>query len=668
MNAKTEQNGFDCLSDQILRDFNSGLIEDPALEERVAGHLSSCDACDKRLTAVPTDTLVALLRAPDPLAPLIESGQLPTDQSVVSTKSFLLGGAEQSDTATGHAIAPLADNLPLKIDHYFVIRELGRGGFAQVYLARDPEHQRLVAIKVPRADRLATQASRAAFVKEARTIAVLDHPNIVPLYDCRELADGRCIVVMKYIEGRTLREAMATERFSYRESAELIAKIADALHEAHKRGIWHRDVKPTNILLDQDGEPYLTDFGLALHEDQQHLLTDQLAGTLPYMSPEQISGRVNHIDGRSDIWSLGIVLYELLTRKRPFSGASVDQLQGQIKERSPRSVSAINPHIPARLQAFCERCLQKRPEQRYETAAALAADLRAVQHKSVGWRTILAVAAGIAVLSLGLASVLMPQNGETSPEIVGPTQSLEMGPPNIANPHRTDSEVSSLVVTHAVLDRPLKRVVFEAVNNNRYLLDQKRQELFVKHDPGSGRALLAFDTPGTSDFTLRFKASLERGGVGCFWALHEDANAFPNKTTRCLAVMLFRIEGVDKQEDLRVRVDELQLEPSPFDYTRLRMVKSKEIARAMYKYKPQAGVPETQLDLQVRVLDGKVENLIVNKAPIKLEWQVLPPGWRSQVPAECGILVFDGSATISDATLLIKEHPNGKRDRIQSDF
>jgi eukaryotic-like serine/threonine-protein kinase len=272
------------------------------------------------------------------------------------------------------ASAPGPD-YPAEIGRYRVTRVLGQGSFGRVYLAHDDALGRPVAIKVPISPRCALYLDFDAYLTEARILARLSHPNIVPVYDVGHTTGGSFYIVSKYMEGGDLAALMRRGRTEFAKSAELVAIVSEALHYTHTHDLFHRDIKPANILLDSEGTPCLCDFGLALRDEDVGRGAPYV-GTAAYMSPEQARGEGHLVDGRSDIFGLGVVFYELLTGRRPFRGDTRDQILYKITSVEPRPPRQIDDTIPRELERICLKALSKRATERYSTARDLADDLR----------------------------------------------------------------------------------------------------------------------------------------------------------------------------------------------------------------------------------------------------------------------------------------------------
>jgi serine/threonine protein kinase len=279
-----------------------------------------------------------------------------------------------SEIGLADTILPEVDLPRILADRYRLDTLMGVGGFGRVYKGFDTWLERAVAVKVPKVDRPVGAEEVDQCRIEAKKVARLRHPNIVPVHDVGK-DGGSCFIVSEWIEGENLANRMNDVRLPHLQAVRIIAEVADALAHAHAHGYVHRDIKPANILLDGSGRAYLTDFGIAVVEEE--LLKDVgAAGTLPYMAPEQLDNGLGPADHRADIYALGVVLFELLTGRRPFRAASPFDLREQILAGDVPPPRSIETSVPEALERFCLRCLARSPNARYQEADSLAGDLR----------------------------------------------------------------------------------------------------------------------------------------------------------------------------------------------------------------------------------------------------------------------------------------------------
>ncbi|RLQ22625.1 hypothetical protein DWB85_06490 [Seongchinamella sediminis] len=274
---------------------------------------------------------------------------------------------------------PAGESLPQQpgeviLGRFEVKRYLGQGAFGYVFLAYDLELDRLVAMKKPRQQLLSHYDSLESFIAEARTVAQLDHQHIVPVYDCIRTPEDACYIVSKFIRGQDLGQLLQQGRISLPETVRIIRDAALALHHAHLAGIVHCDIKPANVIVGADGSTHVTDFGIAYNPQQQSGLAGD-AATPAYMSPEQADANTRALDGRTDIYALGVLLYQLMCGQLPFQGDTREQLAVAISSGEVRPPRQIDDSIPRELERICLQAIARDPGQRYTTALDLARDL-----------------------------------------------------------------------------------------------------------------------------------------------------------------------------------------------------------------------------------------------------------------------------------------------------
>lgn len=268
--------------------------------------------------------------------------------------------------------------FPQIFGDYELLAELGTGGMGVVYRARHRSLDRIVALKMIRRGSSAASAELVRFRQEAQSAARLNHPHVVPVYEVGE-HEGQPYFTMQYVSGTTLAERLADGPLAPREAARLLLPVCEAIQAAHRQGVLHRDLKPSNILIDSVGRPLVTDFGLAkrVEADSSLTQTGAILGTPTHMAPEQAAGSRGHVGPATDVYSLGTILYQMLTGRPPFQGASPMETVLMVLEQEPLPPRLLNPLADRSLEMIALKCLQKPPELRYATAQGLADDLRA---------------------------------------------------------------------------------------------------------------------------------------------------------------------------------------------------------------------------------------------------------------------------------------------------
>ncbi len=315
--------------------------------------------------------------------PICQSDNLEQSNFCSNCGSELRASREESYSRTKTFLKPSQELTvgSLFAEKYQITDLLGKGGMGVVYKAKDIKLKRTVALKLIIPEALESEKRKTRFVVEAQAAAALNHPNICTIYDIEE-AEGIPFIILEYIEGQSLKKKIKERPHDINDSIELAMQIADGLQEAHEKGIVHRDIKSGNIIITNKGQAKITDFGLAKLLDMTRITrSETVMGTVPYMSPEQASG--DDVDHRTDIWSLGVVIFEMLTGLLPFKGEREQTVLHSIIHDEPHAVTGLRSGIPLEFERILEKCLEKDPSQRYQTAADLKADLKRLKRDIV---------------------------------------------------------------------------------------------------------------------------------------------------------------------------------------------------------------------------------------------------------------------------------------------
>jgi serine/threonine protein kinase len=468
------------------------------------------------------------------------------DPKADTTRSFVVAGAETADATAVQPSAGASSRPVQEVSRFQLRKRIGHGGFGSVFLAFDPTLARDVALKLPRDASSWTDEKVQRFLEEARIAARMKHPHVVTIYDAGRCDPNGVFIAMEYVEGNTLAERLARGKLSIPETMRICSQVADAIHKGHNLGLVHRDLKPANILIDAAGNAKVCDFGLALHEDSQADRRGELGGTLPYMSPEQLRGESHLLDGRSDVWSLGVILYECLAGRRPFRGNSNEEVRDQIMTRDPKPIRQLDDSIPAALDDLCRKCLMRDISDRMPTAHDFRKALTEYDDgKCRSKRRLVQVIMGMLLVGAMLtsASYFIPRMSERLPSKDAPGATTEKSTIN-----KLDDQLDLLVL-------PLKEIAAAKGDVTDFLqLDSANRTLTMRSERNLW--VLAADHRGRSPLKLRGAIFIDEwvGSAGFCWGLADDVSAFPKRKPQCFAILL---ERFDPGETLNLRLKKL---------------------------------------------------------------------------------------------------------------